>query len=72
VPVEHALGVAAIELIETITAMNDAIAALAAELAIQFDQHARPRSSPAVRLTSRTSAVAGSGRASGLSVVRCR
>jgi hypothetical protein len=41
VPVEHALGVAVIELIETITAMSDAIAALAAELAIQFDQHAQ-------------------------------
>ena len=36
-PVEHALGVAAIGLIETITAMSDAIAALAT----LFDQHAQ-------------------------------
>jgi hypothetical protein len=40
-PVEHALGVAAIGLIETITAMSDAIAALKAELATLFDQHAQ-------------------------------
>jgi hypothetical protein len=46
-PVEHALGVAAIGLIETITAMSDAIAALKAELATLFDQHAQARSSTA-------------------------
>ena len=40
-PVEHALGVAAIGLIETITAISDAIAALKAELATLFDQHAQ-------------------------------
>jgi transposase/transposase IS116/IS110/IS902 family protein len=40
-PVEHAQGVAALGLIETITAMSDAIAALKAELATLFDQHAQ-------------------------------
>jgi transposase len=41
-PVEHALGVAAIGLIETITAISsDAIAALKAERATLFDQHSR-------------------------------
>jgi transposase len=40
-PVEHALGVAALGLIEAITAMSDAIAALKAELAILFEQHAQ-------------------------------
>jgi transposase len=40
-PVEHALGVAPIGLIETITAISDAIAALKAELATLFDQHAQ-------------------------------
>ncbi|MDQ3906521.1 MAG: hypothetical protein M3300_14100, partial [Actinomycetota bacterium] len=40
-PVEHALGVAALGLIEAITAISDAIAALKAELAILFDQHAQ-------------------------------
>ncbi|MPY81678.1 MAG: transposase, partial [Actinophytocola sp.] len=40
-PVEHALGVAAVGLIDTITAMSDAIIALEAELATVFDQHAQ-------------------------------
>jgi transposase len=40
-PVEHALGVAALGLIEVITAMSQAIAALKAELATLFDQHAQ-------------------------------
>ena len=40
-PVEHALGVAALGLIEVITAMSEAIAALKAELATLFDQHAQ-------------------------------
>ena len=40
-PVEHALGVAALGLIEVIIAMSEAIAALKAELAILFDQHAQ-------------------------------
>jgi len=38
-PVEHALGIAAVGLIETITAISDAIDALKAELATLFDQH---------------------------------
>jgi len=38
-PVEHALGVATLGLIEAITAISDAIAAQKAELAILFDQH---------------------------------
>jgi transposase len=38
-PVKHALGIAAIGLIETITAMSDAITALTAEPATLFDQH---------------------------------
>ncbi|MFZ0118873.1 MAG: transposase [Pseudonocardiaceae bacterium] len=40
-PVEHALGVAALGLIKVITAMSEAIAALKAELATLFDQHAQ-------------------------------
>ena len=40
-PIEHALGVAALGLIEAITAMSDAIAALKAELATLFEQHAQ-------------------------------
>lgn len=40
-PVEHALGVAAVGLIDTITAMSDAIAALEGELADTFNQHAQ-------------------------------
>ena len=39
VAVERALGVAAVGLIDVITAMSDAIAALATELAAVFDQH---------------------------------
>lgn len=39
VAVEHALGIAAVGLIDVITAMSDAIAALEAELATVFDQH---------------------------------
>ena len=40
-PVEHALGVAALGLIEVITVMSEAITALKAELATMFDQHAQ-------------------------------
>jgi transposase len=40
-PVEHALGVATLGLINVITAMSDAIAALETELATVFDQHAQ-------------------------------
>ncbi len=40
-PVEHALGVATLGLVNIITAMSDAIAALEAELATVFDQHAQ-------------------------------
>jgi hypothetical protein len=46
-PVEHALGVAALGLIEVITVMSEAITALKAELATMFDQHAQAQSSPA-------------------------
>ena len=38
-PIEHALGVAAVGLIDVITAMSDAITALEAELATVFDEH---------------------------------
>jgi transposase len=38
-PVEHALAIAAVGLIETITAISDAIDALKTELATLFDQH---------------------------------
>jgi transposase len=38
-PIEHALGIAAVGLIETITAISDAIDALKAELATLLDQH---------------------------------
>jgi hypothetical protein len=45
-PVEHALGVAALGLIEVITVMSEAIAALKAELATLFDQHTQNSASP--------------------------
>jgi transposase len=46
-PVEHALGVAALGLIEMITAMSEAIAVLKAELATWLASIPRRRSSPA-------------------------
>jgi transposase len=42
-PVEHALGIAAAGLIDTITAMSNAITALEAELAAVFNEHAQAR-----------------------------